>query len=129
MPVRWEFSAAAASAAASVAPVGAAASCAACGNGAAFSAPDFAVPGLEAVFAVEGADFFACPFAFGFVGGAAAAVVVVLLVRGGLFTTSAFSCVLLAEAAVGRIMRSRKLPSAGGAAVFLLTWEDLLSGR
>ena len=48
---------------------------------------------------------------------------------GGLLT-SLFSCVFPAEAAVGLIIRSRKLPSTGAEAVdFLLAvCEDLLSG-
>lgn len=62
------------------------------------------------------------PFTFAFT------AAVLLPPRGGLLT-SVFSCVLLADAAVGLIIRSRKLPSAGAEVVgFLLVCEDLLSG-
>lgn len=88
------------------------------GSTAAFSVPvDLAVLGLELVFGAAGFVIWPLGFAFGGAG---------LRVLGGLLG-SVFSCVLLDEAAVGRIMRSRKLPLAG-AAGFLLTCEVRDSG-
>lgn len=54
----------------------------------------------SAVFSEDGAT---CPLVFGFAAG---------FVRGGLLVMVDFSCVLPDDAAVGLIIRSRKLPSA-----------------
>lgn len=43
--------------------------------------------------------------------------------------TSGFSCVLLADAAVGLIMRSRKLPSTGAVGFLFEVWDVRDSGR
>ena len=88
-----------------------------------FTASDLAVLGLELVLA-GAVGFLTCPLAVALPFGGA----VVLLDLGGLLA-STLSCVLLDEAAVGLIIRSRKLPSAGGGAGFRVVCDERDSGR